>query len=437
MSSTSLKDLFDVEISSATKGVTEVGFGTVMILGSTGFGASSDIVRTYSADLTQVAADFNSSAPEYVAAASILEQNPTIQQIKIGKRGALVAQVSNVLVGNAQDSHVYTVQVNGVAYNFTSGVGATLSGIAAGLLAALQAGLPSYIVATSGAGASINLTATVAGNAFSVIAADVDLTPTTVTANHGVSEDIAAIQAVDDDWYVLALTSRLANDILNAAAYIESQLKIFGACNADSDVLTTAGTSVLDKLFALKYNRTFFLWSNSQATYPELGWMATSFYTPGQETWAYKTAAGSVASKLSATQRLNVRNKHGNTYESYAGNDVFLFGIMVSGEYIDVIRLRDWTVSQMQSRLFSASINLAKVPYDDDGGTIYHSILLGVLTDGVDNGGYVKGSTIVNVPLVKKQSQANRQARKMAGITFSATLASAVHTGAINGVVTV
>ena len=432
---TTLKDLFDVEISSATKGVTQVGFGTVLILGSTGF-SNSDIVRTYDAEISQVGADFASSTPEYIAAESIIEQNPTISKIKIGKRSALVAQIENVQVLTATDAHVYVVQVNGNAYSYTAPSSSTVAGIAAGLATLIAAGEPTLSVDSTAD--TLSLQANRAGNGFSVVVEDVKLSAVVMTANHGVAEDIAAIQAVDDDWYMLALASRVADDILNAAAYIEAaDLKMFGACSSDAGVLTTGSTDVAAKLFAKKFNRTFYLWSDSQATYPEAGWMATNQYTPGQETWAYKTAAGSVASKLSATQRQNARAKNANTYETYAGNDIFLFGIVASGEYIDVIRLRDWTVSQIQERLFAASVNSPKIPYDDAGASIYHSIILGVLQDGVNNGGYIDGTISVNVPRTSAQSQANRQARKMAGITFSAQLAGAIHTGAISGTVTV
>ena len=439
--STSLSDLFNVQISSTSPGISEVGFGTPLILGSTGFGASPDLIRTYNS-ITEVLGDFVDTSPEYKAAASLEDQNPGVTQFKIGKRAAAVAQVDTVSIATLIASHDYIIQINGVAYSYTTAPsGDTLATIAAALLAAIQAGADASYVAASATSTSFTLTATAAGLGFSVIIEDVALVDVHTIANHGVADDLAAIQAVDDDWYLLILTSRLDADILNAAAYIETQMKLFDACSGSANVLNGVSGNVLELLHALKYNRTFFLYSAGQATYPEAAWAATSHFTPGEENWAYQTAAGSVADKLSSTQRQYIRNKNGNTYEDYGGEDVFLFGKVVSGEYIDVIRLRDWTVSQIQERLFNASVNAArsngKIPYDDDGGTIYHGIILGVLVDGVNNNGYVKGSPVVTVPLVASQSQANRSARKMAGITFSANLASAVNTGTINGTVTV
>jgi hypothetical protein len=252
------------------------------------------------------------------------------------------------------------------------------------------------------------------------------------------AEALDEIRAIDDDWYCLLLAVRADQDILDAAAYIESKEKIFGACENDAAIKTSATTDVLSTLKSLNYARTFFLYSDNVSTFAEAGWAGLVLpFDPGSETWKFKTIAGSATSNLTATESTNIKSKGGNTYETYAGVNIVGEGIMVDGEFIDTIRFTDWLKSRMQERIFSRLVNSQKIPYSDTGAAVIENEIRAQLAAGIRVGGIVDGSVVVNVPKVADQNPNDRAVRYMPGFTFSAVLAGAIHKIKINGTVTI
>lgn len=83
-----LRDIVDVLITRQTQTVTEQGFGIPMILGANV--RFPELIRFYSS-IDEVAVDFSTSDPEYIAAQDIFSQQISPPQIAIGRR-----QVDNV-----------------------------------------------------------------------------------------------------------------------------------------------------------------------------------------------------------------------------------------------------------------------------------------------------------------------------------------------------
>lgn len=338
----SLNQIINVQISRQTKGVTQVGFGTPMILGSSNK-MGSDLVRTYF-DMTGVGADFAITDIEYIAANAIFSQAQTPPQIKIGYKAALTS-------------------------------------MAAG---------------------------------------------------------ISAIRASDDDWYCLLLTSRIDQDILDAAAQIEALPKIFGACSGEAGILTSSTTDIVSQLKALNYSHTFILYSGTDATHPEAGWSGLVLPNDaGSETWKFKTIQGSIADNLTATQSTFAKSKNCNTYETYAGNAITGEGVMVDGEFIDVIRFSHWVQFRIEERIFAKLINSKKIPYTDKGAATIEAEIRAQLLAGEKVGGFVEGSTNVHVPKVADQNPNDRAVRYMPSFTFEGTLSGAIHKILIKGTVSI
>lgn len=341
-----LSQIIDIQISRQTKGVSQVGFGTPMILGSSNK-MGNDLIRTYQ-DMTGVAADFASTDPEYLAALAIFSQQQFPPMIRIGYKAVAVS------------------------------------------------GHPTM------------------------------------------AEALDAIRAVNNDWYCLLLCSRLDQDIMDAAAYIEAQEKIFLACNSDAAVITSATTDVASALKALNLARTSFWFSGNAATHLEAGVAGLILpYDPGSETWKFKTIQGSAADNLTATQSGNAKGKSANTYETYAGVPITGEGTMADGEFIDVIRFVDWLKSRMQERIFSRLANLSKIPYTDAGAAIIENEIRAQLQAGVRIGGIPDGKYTIVVPKVADQNPNDRAVRYMPGFTFTAVLSGAIHKTQIKGTVTI
>jgi hypothetical protein len=102
-----LSDIVNVVITRQTQTVTEQGFGTPMILGSSNH--FTDLIRFYTS-LDEVALDFGPDDPEYIAAQDIFSQTISPDRIAIGRR--LVNNVQ-ILVETAMTNEDYILNING------------------------------------------------------------------------------------------------------------------------------------------------------------------------------------------------------------------------------------------------------------------------------------------------------------------------------------
>ena len=175
-----------------------------------------------------------------------------------------------------------------------------------------------------------------------------------------------------------------------------------------------------------------------------LAWMAICFgYDPGTETWHMKELATIVPSALSTDEKKELEDTSINTFRRYAGSNVTFGGYMLSGEWIDVIRFRDWLKSEMQTSVFNALKVNRKVPFTDGGIGLIEGQMEATLKQGQDIGGIapteydaddklIPGFT-VTVPKAADLTEAERKSRKLTGCRYTARLAGAIHAVEIQG----
>lgn len=263
------------------------------------------------------------------------------------------------------------------------------------------------------------------------------------TANHGIVEDLQAVQDVNDDFYGVIATSSVKAEILALAAYIETQQKIYSALSNDSDLITNVSTDVGSKLKTAGYNRTFL---NYHSTLKPLdaGIVGEEFpKVPGSSTYKFKDAVGipldtftsNVLNLLTGTP--TVPGKNVNVIYGLAGKRVYAEGKMASGMFIDNQVGIDWTHARLQESIFGVLTDNDKVPYTDDGGAMIETAMRAVFDNGIKNGLIAAGSVVINIPKVANVPIADRANRLLSGITFSYRLAGAFHFIKIVGKVTV
>lgn len=172
--------------------------------------------------------------------------------------------------------------------------------------------------------------------------------------------------------------------------------------------------------------------------YAGLAWMAKCFgYDPGSESWHLKVLSGVVPSKLSTEQKKTLEEKHINTFRRYAGSNVTFGGYVLAGEWIDVIRFRDWLKSEIQTRVLNVIKVNKKVPYTDAGIGLVEGAMEAALKAGQDIGGIapteydddenvIPGYQVV-VPRASSLTEEERKSRKLSGCYWSARLAGAIH----------
>jgi hypothetical protein len=117
-------------------------------------------------------------------------------------------------------------------------------------------------------------------------------------------------------------------------------------------------------------------------------------------------------------------------------------GKVVAGEWIDVIRFRDWLKDTIQTNLTQMMINRDKVPYTDAGIQLCVNNLRKSLKNGQDVGGIAPnelddaGETIPGFVVTFPRSSdlsANVKASRVLELGFSARLAGAIHAVEISG----
>ena len=235
-------------------------------------------------------------------------------------------------------------------------------------------------------------------------------------------------------------------DIQEAISWTEANEKIFGFEYTDIEKCPVKNFS---------FYRSFGMFSGKadgydtgeqpiENEYAALAWMAKCFgYDPGTETWNMKELASIVPSALSTDEKKLLEENGINSFRRYAGSNITFGGNMLSGEWIDVIRFRDWLKAEMQTNVFNALKTNRKVPFTDGGIGLIEGQMESTLSKGQTIGGIapteydsedyeIPGYT-VTVPLASDLTEAERKSRKLTGCRYTARLAGAIHIVEIHG----
>ena len=264
-----------------------------------------------------------------------------------------------------------------------------------------------------------------------------------------VDTDLIAINDENSDWYGLCDVMHDENRTLDIAAWIEAHEKIFVTTLNDADNTTAAATdqtSVAYQLMNNNYFRTAWWWNPDPLQFPDVAIAAKSFTKyPGQETWANQRLSAVVSTFLSETIAINIFAKNGNTFEPFRNINITQQGKTSGGEWIDVIRFRDWLCEEIKVRIFQQMVD-NRIPYTDPGIAIIRSRLQQALDFGVKRGGiappevdldgnYIP-SYVIEVPLSATISPNDKANRILRDVYFTARLAGAIHVVEIQGTLT-
>ncbi len=255
------------------------------------------------------------------------------------------------------------------------------------------------------------------------------------------SEDIAVTlnRAIETNgWYGICPAGIASDKLTDIATWADANNKLFGFTVDNSK--NPVGTS---------HPYSFGFSTKLSETYPtnldtHIAIMAKGFtYTPGSETWAYKTLSGIEAEPFTATEMRALEEAGLNYYVPCAGKNITLPGKTVSGEWIDVIRFRDWLQNDMQTRIYNLLIVNPKVPFTSGGIALVENQMRASLMQGQRQGGVaptefaedgteIPGYT-VTVPVTVNLTDADKAARKLKGCKFTARLAGAIHLVEVEG----
>ncbi len=256
---------------------------------------------------------------------------------------------------------------------------------------------------------------------------------------------MAALQAANDGWYGFAEPARTAADALAYAAWAESHSKLFlmGLLQGQTTGTTNLGQGFKDG----NYFRTAWWLTPSANDFPEIATACRAFTVlPGGETWANLRLQAVSSPGISETLYQAVTALNGNTFEPFRNVSITQNGKTAGGEWIDVIRFRDWLCEEIRVREFNHFVD-RRIPFTDAGIASIHQRLkealdLGVARGGIappepneDNNALVPSYT-TSVPLSTSISPGAKASRVLEDLTFTARLAGAIHATKITGVLT-
>jgi len=342
-------------------------------------------IRVYNS-LAAVQEDVPAGSPAYKALSAALSQLPRPSLVYLGRREADASLApTGVAVGK-----VYTVTVtvndgDAVAVSYTAVGGNTAQDVAAALKAAIDANaavnahVDTAVVGT-GASATLTIEATTAADVFSLSNLSANLVAT-YTSTEAPADTLAAIEEENNDWYVVAADDHSESYVLALAEAVEARTKLYltsvaGAANLVATADPVAAGDILSQLKDQDYFRTAALYHQDADTeFPEMAYAGRFLtYAVGTEAWENKQLAGVGVSrdpvsdkKLTVSQKNVLEAKNVSYVDVQGGVNVVRGGRVAAGEWIDIIRLRDAIVDQVEADQRDLLLRSSKIGYTDFG----------------------------------------------------------------------
>lgn len=429
----SLADIVTLTISTAGPSITRAGFGIPMILAY--HEEFEERIRYYSS-ADELAEDFSTTHPVYLAGNAMFSQSPRPTRIAVGRRANAPTQ-SVTITPTFENGATYTVKINGTPFSVTAGSGDTAEDIVDDLVSAINGGLFDLTASKSGSGSSatLKIVADNAGDWFAIRVGPL-LALATDNSDPGVAADLSAIMDENADWFAVYPIHRSAAEIVAIATWVESRRKMLVVDSNDGDLKTSVTTDIGSTLkTAARFNSSVWFHDDPAEFLGAALLAAVLPLDPGSETWAYKTLHGVSADALTSTERTNLLGKNVGIYVSIAGRNVTREGKVASGEWIDKVRGLHWLEARISEDIFTLLADApTKLPYTNAGAEAVRATVQARLENGVAIGFLASDpAPAVTVPDVSTISSTVKATRKLPDVEFTATVAGAIHAVEIKG----
>lgn len=236
----------------------------------------------------------------------------------------------------------------------------------------------------------------------------------------------------NSDWYFLLCPEQGDEEITALSGWVDAQEKLY-----------FASSNSLSLPPLLESDRTALLYHTTPGTYPAAAWVGRCApENPGSITWKFKTLSGILAADVGVTEINQLHDDGANTYIRKMGILQTSEGIMTSGEYIDIMRSLDWLTARMREAVSRLLMTSPKVPYDNRGISMVVGEVSAVMKQGVENDVIAQdddenGLWSISAPNREDVPVNDRANRLLPDIKWEATIAGAVHTVKISGVLKV
>lgn len=478
--------LINVALNLSPQAAQFANFNSLLVMGDSNVINVDERIRSYGS-LEEVATDFGTTAPEYLAALLFFSQIPQPAQLYIGRWaeadthgylfcGLLTAAQQTMSNWTAISDGGFKVAIDGGAVtsvtNLDFSAQTNLNGVATIITTRLGVAGLAATCAWNGSQFVFQSTATGDGSTVSALTAaaggDTDIsamlkgTAATLEAIvDGIDaetalEAVIILDALQTSWYALmfASTNMTDDDSLDVAAYIEaaSNPHLFGVSSTDTNMLSSLTTDDIASLLQdAGYYRSFVQYSENPYAVASFFGRALTVDFNGNNTvltMMYKVEPGVVAESLTSTQADVLQDKRANVYVNYNNDTAILqYGTMAGAVFFDDIHDLDWLRDRIRTEVFNLLYtSTTKIPQTDAGNHQIATAIEAACAAGVNNGMIAPGQWnaagfgqlkqgdflakgyYIFAPPISTQSQADREARKSVSFQVAVKLAGAIHT---------
>lgn len=441
-----INQIIQVNITRQTPVASLPGFGVPAILaqfaaGTKGF-AGTTRTKYYGSTSEMTSDGWAATDSVYLAAQAIFSQNPRVPRVFVGRidtADASVAASGDAIRAEQDDWYTFEV-VGNRAIKFVLGSDLSTGNVLSSTINGTTVAPVTYATShantmslwkTAIEAAITGATATISGREMTVTLVGKDLNIGTASVAGGTAVTVTISNPLDATktkaWMAWAATQKKLQFVQDSdpATYA-----------ADTGSTSTACLAEFAKL--MSYDRVAMVYHATNTEYAAAAWVGKGLpYDPGAHTWAFKSLTGVSVDSLTTAQEGLIRGKNANIYTNTASYaNTYAGTVAKANNYIDDVRGLDWLDTTIKADLFNLLAASGKVPFTDSGIQMVVGTLKGSLRKAETATVLTSGWT-VTFPAASVVPAADKAARKLTGITWTGTLAGAVHSIVINGTVSV
>lgn len=239
----------------------------------------------------------------------------------------------------------------------------------------------------------------------------------------------------DEEWRQLIVASTKTegeSTLKDIADYIESKNDKMLFCSvANLNELKALGLNALNRTIAIVYN--------GSTEFPEAYLVgATAGLDVGSFTYKNIVLTGIESESYEELDLDEIHANGGICIVRKAGDVVTSEGLVLSGEYADVIDSKDYIIKNIEYQVQKMLNINRKLPYDARGIGLLENTVTNVLKNAYNNGIIAvdeEGTPLYSTAFETRaeSSEENRRKRKYTGGTFKFTIAGAIHNVEITG----
>ena len=417
---TKLTDYYNIQVTQSTSAVTRKDFKTLAFISE--HAVFSERYRLYSSVDSLLEDGFTEDSVEYKAATRAFGQKNVPSYVVFGRK-----QVPSVngAITTLTNNYTYTLTVSGTEYTFTSDANATAIEVVAGLKAAYDLNPKTSITFTD----NLDGTFDVASSVDWSITSGNGITLTNGTSTESWVDAINALKRANKDWFGLTVSTRDGGEQLAIAEYMESDTRFFYAATNDAVAPTSGTTDIGSVLAGIDANHTaVFFHTKADEQYPDVALMAYQLQEePGTSDWAPKELFGVTPDVFTDTESNYLKGKNYTTFEEINGISTTHGCKTAGGEWVDrIIGVMEY-VARLQEDFWSTTVNSKKVPYTNEGASVFRAIIMSENQRGIAKSFIAPTpAPVIYMPDVLSIDSNTRMQRRYEGIKISWRLAGAI-----------